>query len=205
MYIFTGRVFYRLYWIVVTIPPPRHPLLLVTASVSIRHCDDADFCVQGLCAVVCCCCCFLLAVLNTTLPVSSLGRHTEQQIWQLLTGRALSMYKWQTTTTTTTPDPRPRGLPFTWWGCFGLCQRQKPTEVAYSFLFCSCVCLCLYCSFNSISFHKFSRQLAASSLCSSGLYSALLVLSVIYFFIKVFLSPDIILSGWLGLKHQLAN
>ena len=50
-----------------------------------------------------------------------------------------------------------------------------------------------------ISFQKFSRQLFAFSLCCSGLNSALLVLSTIYLFIKVTLSPDIILCGWLGL------
>ena len=40
------------------------------------------------------------------------------------------------------------------------------------------------------------------SLSSSGLNSALLVLSTIYFFMKVSLSPDIIICGWLGLKHN---
>ena len=50
-------------------------------------------------------------------------------------------------------------------------------------LFCSCVCFCLYCPFNSISFHKFSRQLFAFSLCSSGLISALLGLSTLYIYI----------------------
>ena len=43
--------------------------------------------------------------------------------------------------------------------------------------------------------HKFSRQLSAFSPFSSGHISALLVLSVIYLFMKVFLSPDIILCG----------
>ena len=47
-------------------------------------------------------------------------------------------------------------------------------------------------------FHKFSRQLSAFSLCSFGLISALLVLSTKYLFMKVSLSPDIILCGWLG-------
>ena len=36
-------------------------------------------------------------------------------------------------------------------------------------------------------------------------YSASLVFSTIYLFMKVSLSPDIILCGWLGLKHQLTN
>ena len=68
----------------------------------------------------------------------------------------------------------PRGFSFTWWGCCGSCLWHKPTELAHSFLFCSCVCFCLYGPFNCISFHKFSRQLSAFSLCSSGLISALL-------------------------------
>ena len=45
--------------------------------------------------------------------------------------------------------------------------------------------------FNCILFHKFSGQLSAFSLCSSGLISAVLVLSIIYLFMKVSLSPDI--------------
>ena len=90
----------------------------------------------------------------------------------------------------------PQGLPFTWWGCY------KP---AHSFLFCSCVCFCLYGPFNFISFHKFSRQLSAFLICSSSLISALMVLSTAYFIMKVSLIPDIILCGWLGLKHQLTN
>ena len=42
------------------------------------------------------------------------------------------------------PPSRPPGPTFTWWGCFGLCQRHKQTEIAHSFLFCSCVYFCLY-------------------------------------------------------------
>ena len=83
--------------------------------------------------------------------------------------------------------------------------RYKPTELAHSVLFCSCVCFCLYGPFSCISFNKFSRQLSAFSLCSSGLMSASLVLSAIYLCMKVSLSTDIILCGWLGLKHQPAN
>ena len=97
---------------------------------------------------------------------------------------------------------RPRGLTFTWWGGGGFCPWQKPTELDHSFLFCSCVSFCLYGPFNCISFHKFSRQLSAFSLCSSGLISALLVLSTIYLFMRVSVSHDTILRDWLGLKHQ---
>ena len=92
--------------------------------------------------------------------------------------------------------------PFMWWGCCGLCFWHKLTELAYSFLFCSCVYLCLFGPFNCISFHKFSRHLSAFSLCSSGLISALTVLSAIYLCMKVSFSPDIILCGWLGLKRK---
>ena len=98
----------------------------------------------------------------------------------------------------------PRELTFMWWGCCGLCFWHKPTELPHSFLLCSCVYFCLYGPFNCISFHK-SRQLSAFSLCSSGFISALLVLSTIYLFRKVSFSTDIILCGWLGLKHQLTN
>ena len=98
-----------------------------------------------------------------------------------------------------------RGLTFTWWGYYGLCLWHKPTELAHSFLFCSCVCFCLHGSFNCVSFHKFPRQLFAFPLCSSCFISALLVPSTIYLFVKVSLSPDIILCGWLGVKHQLTD
>ena len=87
----------------------------------------------------------------------------------------------------------PRGITFTWWGCYGLCLWRKPTELAHSFLFCSCISICLCGPFNCISFHKFSLQLSAFLLCSSGLISALLVLSTVYLFMKVSFSPDIIL------------
>ena len=63
----------------------------------------------------------------------------------------------------------------------------------------------LYGPFNCISLHKSSQQFSAFSLCSSRLISALWVLSTIYLFMKVSLSPDIIFCGWLGLKHQLTN
>ena len=99
----------------------------------------------------------------------------------------------------------PRGLTFTWWGRCGLCIWHKPSKLAHSFLFCSCVCFCLYGPFDCISFHKFSRQFSAFSLGSSGLISASLVLSTIYLFMKVSLSPDRILCGWLGLKHQATS
>ena len=75
--------------------------------------------------------------------------------------------------------------------------------IYFFFLFRSHVYFCLYGPFNCISFHKFSWQLSIFSLCSSGLISALLVLSTIFLFMKVSFSPDIIRSDWLGSKHQL--
>ena len=84
-------------------------------------------------------------------------------------------------------------------------KGNTPTELVYSLLFRPYVFFCLYGPFNCISYHKFSWQLSAFSLCSSSLNSVLLVLSAVYLFMKVSLSPDIILCGWLGLKHQLTN
>ena len=34
-------------------------------------------------------------------------------------------------------------LTFKWFGCYSLCQRHKPTELAFSSLFCSWVYFCL--------------------------------------------------------------
>ena len=98
-----------------------------------------------------------------------------------------------------------RGFTFTMWGCCGLCFWHKPPELAHSFLFCSCVCFCLHGPLNSISLHKFSPQLSAFSLRSSGHSSALLFLSAIHLFMKVSFIPDIILCSWLGFKHQITN
>ena len=64
---------------------------------------------------------------------------------------------------------------------------NQPSLLTFLILF---LCLfCLYGPFSYILFHKFSRQLSAFSLCSSGLISAVLVLSTIYLFVKVSLSP----------------
>ena len=78
---------------------------------------------------------------------------------------------------------------------FDINQSSLPTPILFL------VCLCLYGPFHRISFHKFSWQLSAFSLSSSGLISSILALSTIYNFMKVSLSLDIILCGWLGLKH----
>ena len=62
---------------------------------------------------------------------------------------------------------------------------HKPTELAHTFLTALGVYFCLYDPFNCISFHKFSRQLSSFSSCSSGLISAVIVLSTVFFFLKV--------------------
>ena len=98
------------------------------------------------------------------------------------------------------PHGCPSGLTFTWWECCSLYFWRKPAEVVHSFLFCPCVYFCLHGPFNCISFHKISRELSAFSLCSSGLISALLVLSSIYLFKKVSFSPDVIPLWLTGLK-----
>ena len=78
-------------------------------------------------------------------------------------------------------------------------------KLALSFLSSSSIYFCLCGPFNCISIHKYSQQLSIFWLCSSGLISALLVLSTKYLFMNVSFSPDIILCGWLGLQHQLTN
>ena len=88
----------------------------------------------------------------------------------------------------------PHRLTFTWWGCYGLCLRHKPTKLARSF--CSVllsVSVFIYGPFKYFSLHEFSRQLSAFSFCSSGLsFYALSLISTICLFMKVSLSPDII-------------
>ena len=70
-------------------------------------------------------------------------------------------------------------------GMFGINQPSLPTPFfffLFSSFFCACVCFCLYGPFNCISCNKLSKQLSAFSLCSSGLISAVLVLSAFFFF-----------------------
>ena len=49
----------------------------------------------------------------------------------------VSGYRWETFEQHHTPPvllfllcTRPHGLTFSWWGCYGLCLRHKPTELA---------------------------------------------------------------------------
>ena len=71
---------------------------------------------------------------------------------------------------------------------FDINQPSWPTPF-YSVIMSVSV-LSLNGPFNCILFHEFSQQLSAFSLCSSGLISAVLVLSTSYLFMKVSLSPD---------------
>ena len=82
---------------------------------------------------------------------------------------------------------------------------HKPAELAHSCLFCSCVYFCLYGLFNCISFHLilpttllFLTLFFRSYFCLIGPFNH-------FFYIKVSVSADIILCGWLGLKHQQTN
>ena len=85
----------------------------------------------------------------------------------------------------------PCGLTIMWWGCYSLCQRHKPTELAHSFLF---LFLCLFLFFVvalSTIFHLINSP------DNSPFFLLLLTLFFrrsIYLFMKVSLSPDMIRS-----------
>ena len=117
---------------------------------------------------------------QTDLTVTQLAFLTPGRLFLAVSVLTLCLYHYLT---------GPPGLTFTWWGCYSLCPRHKPTKLAHCFLFCSCVCFCLHGPLNCISFHKFSRQLSAFSLRSSSLISALLVLLTMYLFIKCLPQP----------------
>ena len=80
-------------------------------------------------------------------------------------------------------------------------QPSLPTPF-YSVLVSVSVFMALSTAFHSITS---PGNPPVFSLRSSGLISALLVLSTIYLFMKVSFSPDVIPSGWLGSKRQLTN
>ena len=101
----------------------------------------------------------------------------------------------------------PRGLTFTWWGCYGICLRHKPTELAHSFdsvpVFVS--------DFMALSTVFHSLNSPNNSLLSASVLPVLFLpywsfqlyissWSTIYLFMKVSLAPDVILCGWLGSK-----
>ena len=134
-------------------------------------------------------------LLYTVLKIFRLSMHHHRRHHYLHHRRRSSSSSW----------PSPLAGTFSWWGCCGLSLWHKPTELACSLFLC--LFFCLQIPFNCISFHKFSRQLSASSLCvfpvshlphwSFQLYDDI--------FKKVSLSHDIILCGRLGLKRQLTN
>ena len=82
------------------------------------------------------------------------------------------------------------------------CQKQKPAELAYSFLFCSSA----YVRFMALS-TVFHSQILPTIL--RFLTLVLRVLSLPYrsyqLFMKVPFNPDTIPGGRLGSKHQLTN
>ena len=80
-------------------------------------------------------------------------------------------------------------------------EPSLPTPF-YSVLVSVSVYMALSTVFHSINSSDNSPFFA---LCSCGLSSALLILSTMYIFMKVFFSPDIIPIGWLGSKHQLTK
>ena len=80
---------------------------------------------------------------------------------------------------------------FNEFSLFDINQPNLPTPF-HSVLVSISVFMALSTIFHFI---EFSRQLSVFSLRSSGLISALLVLSTAYLFMKVSFSPDIILCG----------
>ena len=78
------------------------------------------------------------------------------------------------------------------------------SELTHSFLSVH-VSVSIFMALSTL-FHSInSPNNSVLSLCSAGLISALLLLSTVYFFMKVFFSPDVILGCWLGSKYQLSN
>ena len=98
-----------------------------------------------------------------------------------------------------------------WWGCYGLCLGHQPAVLVHTFFFflfvnSVLVSVSVFMALSTI-FHSINSPhncpLSHSVLLS--LISALLILSTLYLFMKTSLSTDVILCGWLGLKHQLTN
>ena len=89
----------------------------------------------------------------------------------------------------------PRGLILTWWGCYRLCLRYKPTELAHSF-YSALLSVSVFMALSTV-FHSMNSPdnplLSLSVLLV--LISALLVLATVYLFMKVSLTTDIIFCG----------
>ena len=74
----------------------------------------------------------------------------------------------------------PRGLTFSWWGCYGLCPRNKPTELANSSY--SVLVSVLFMALSTV-FHSINSP------DNSPLYHfALLVLILPYWFFQLYIS-----------------
>ena len=85
------------------------------------------------------------------------------------------------------------------------CFNSSFITNCFSFL-SSCLSFSVFMVFSTV-FHSINSP-DDSPLSHSVLpvfISALLFLSTIYLFMKVYFEPDIILCGWLGLKYQLTN
>ena len=97
----------------------------------------------------------------------------------------------------------PDCFPIHWGGCcFCFWQNQLSLPTLFHSVLVS---VSVFMAISTV-FHPYIFLTTLLSHCSSGLISALFVLWAIYFFLmKVSFSPDIILCGWLGLKHQPTN
>ena len=103
---------------------------------------------------------------------------------------------------------RPHGLTFAWWGCCGLCFWNKPTELAHCFFGSVFVSISVFMALSTV-FHSIN-----SPDNSPLSHSVLPVLFppcwsferyISFWKSPSALSPDIILCGWLGSKHQLTK
>ena len=70
--------------------------------------------------------------------------------------------------TCTSPDPSPHGLTFSWWECYGLCARHKPTKLTHSF-YSVLVSVSVFMALSTVLHSINSPDNSAFSLCTSGL------------------------------------
>ena len=87
-------------------------------------------------------------------------------------------------------------------GMLGLCQRRKPTELAYSFLYCSCVYFCLTALSTVFHFINFPDHCPFFTLFFRSCLSPMDPFNYMSLY-KVSLSPDLIPSGLTGLKTPI--
>ena len=72
----------------------------------------------------------------------------------------------------------PRGITFSWWVCYGLCLRHKPSELAHSF-HTVLVSVSVFMALSTVFHSMDSPDNSSLSHCSSDLISASLALSTI--------------------------